>query len=119
MHNIYEATGIIKNTKLCNIEDLKEEKALVIKGDNKYLPGIIIYKGKASIHIWYNNCPHANLTLDLIEGKVQSKNNDLLCANHGAKFNPETGECIKGPCKNSFLTIFPFKIINNYLIAGN
>jgi nitrite reductase/ring-hydroxylating ferredoxin subunit len=57
--------------------------------------------------------------LDLIEGKVQSKNNDLLCANHGAKFNPETGECMKGPCKNSFLTIFPFKIINNYLIAGN
>ena len=119
MHNIYEETGIMKNTKLCKIQDLQEKKALVIRGENKYLPGIIVYKSKESIHIWGNNCPHANLSLDLIEGKVQSKNNDLLCANHGAKFNPETGECFKGPCKNSFLKAFPFKIINDYLIAGN
>ena len=119
MHNIYEETGIMKNTKLCKIEDLQEKKALVIRGENKYLPGIIVYKVKASIHVWGNDCPHANLSLDLIEGKVQSKNNDLLCANHGAKFNPETGECFKGPCKNSFLKAFPFKIINDYLIAGN
>jgi nitrite reductase/ring-hydroxylating ferredoxin subunit len=119
MHNIYEETGIMENTKLCKIKDLQEKKALVIRGENKYLPGIIIYKAKESIHIWGNNCPHANLSLDLIEGKVQSKNNDLLCANHGAKFNPETGECFKGPCKNSFLKAFPFKIKNNYLIAGN
>jgi len=119
MHNIYEETGIMKNTKLCKIEDLQEKKALVIRGENKYLPGIIVYKGKESIHVWGNDCPHANLSLDLIEGKVQSENNDLLCANHGAKFNPETGECFKGPCKNSFLKAFPFKIINDYLIAGN
>jgi len=119
MHNIYQETGIMKNTKLCKIKDLQEKKALVIRGENKYLPGIIVYKVKASIHVWGNDCPHANLSLDLIEGKVQSKNNDLLCANHGAKFNPETGECFKGPCKNSFLKAFPFKIINDYLIAGN
>ena len=119
MHNIYEETGIMKNTKLCKIEDLQEKKALVIRGENKYLPGIIVYKEKESIHVWGNDCPHANLSLDLIEGKVQSKNNDLLCANHGAKFNPETGECFKGPCKNSFLKAFPFKIITDYLIAGN
>ena len=119
MHNIFEATGIIRNTNLCKIEDLKEKTAIVIKGENKYLPGIIIYKENKSIHMWWNNCPHANLTLDLIEGKVQAKNNDLLCANHGAKFNPKTGECFKGPCKNSFLKSFPFVIKNNYLIAGN
>ena len=78
MINIYEATGIMKDTKLCKIEDLELKKAIVIKGNNKYSPGVIIYKGESSIHIWFNNCPHANLTLDLIEGRVQSKNNDLF-----------------------------------------
>ena len=77
MHNIYEETGIMKNTKICKIGDLQEEKALVIRGENKYLSGIIIYKDKQSIHIWRNDCPHANLSLDIIEGKVQSKNNDF------------------------------------------
>ena len=67
MHNIYEETGIMKNTKLCKIGDLQEEKALVIRGENKYLSGIIIYKDKQSIHIWRNDCPHANLSLDIIE----------------------------------------------------
>ena len=38
MHNIYEETGIMKNTKLCKIKDLQEKKALVIRGENKYLP---------------------------------------------------------------------------------
>ena len=88
------------------------------KGKNKYLPGIIIYKHNSLIYIWLNNCPHANLTLDIIEGRVQAKDNDLLCANHGAKFNPITGECIKGPCKNSYLKSFPFKIKNDYVLAG-
>lgn len=119
MTSIYETTGIKKDTKLCKVEDLELKKAIVIKGANKYSPGIIIYKDEDSIYIWSNNCPHANLTLDLIEGRVQSKNNDLLCANHGAKFNPQTGKCYKGPCKSSFLTSFPFKVKNNYLIAGN
>lgn len=118
MDDIFKSSGIKRNTKICKIEDLEENKALVKKGEDKYLPGIIIYKNKDSIYIWLNNCPHAHLTLDIIEGRVQSKNNDLLCANHGAKFNPITGECIKGPCKNSFLKSFPFKIKNNYILAG-
>jgi nitrite reductase/ring-hydroxylating ferredoxin subunit len=40
--------------------------------------------------------------LDLIEGKVQSKNNDLLCANHGAKFNPKQGSALKALAKIPF-----------------
>ncbi len=118
MHDIFEISGINEHTKLCETKDLAEDKALVKKGENKYLPGVIIYKKNNLICIWVNNCPHANLTLDIIEGKVQSRNNDLLCANHGARFNPVTGECIKGPCKNSYLRSFPFKIKNNYVLAG-
>ncbi len=118
MDNIFIAAGIKKNTKICKIEELVENKAIIKKSEDKYLPGIIIYKNNNSIYIWLNNCPHANLTLDIIEGRVQSKDNDLLCANHGAKFNPITGKCIKGPCKNSYLKKFPFKIKNNYVLAG-
>jgi len=118
MEDIFNISGIKKNSKICGLEELEEDKAIIKKGEDKYLPGIIIYKSNHSIYIWVNNCPHANLTLDIIEGKVQAKNNDLLCANHGARFNPTTGECIKGPCKNSFLKSFPFKVENNYILAG-
>ena len=118
MNNVFISSGIKKNTKICKLEDLEENKAILRKGADKYLPGIIIYKNNNSIYMWLNNCPHANLTLDIIEGRVQAKNNDLLCANHGAIFNPITGECIKGPCKNSYLKSFPFKIKNDCILAG-
>jgi len=112
-------TSIKKGEKICSLDELINKKAIVIEDSDKYLPGIIIYKNNNIIKAWINNCPHANLTLDLIGGKVQSKDGNLLCANHGAKFDPETGSCLKGPCKEKSLTIFPFIIENNNLIAGS
>ena len=117
--DINKFTSIKKGEKICSLNELIDKKAIVIGGSDKYLPGIIIYKNNNTIKAWINNCPHANLTLDLIEGKIQSKDGNLLCANHGAKFDPETGACLKGPCKKKNLTIFPFVIENNNLIAGS
>ena len=49
MDDIFKSSGINRNTKIYKIEDLEENKALVKKGEDKYLPGIIIYKNKDSI----------------------------------------------------------------------
>ena len=117
--NKTKLTSIKKGEKICSLDQLINKKAIVIEDNDKYLPGIIIYKNNNIIKSWINNCPHANLTLDLIKGKIQSKDGNLLCANHGAKFDPETGVCLKGPCKEKYLTIFPFVIENNNLIAGS
>ena len=70
-----------------------------------------------NIYMWHNNCPHANLNLDLIEGKIQSKDGYILCANHGAKFNPLDGKCFKGPCRGKKLKKFKFYKKDKYLIA--
>ena len=83
-------TTIKKGDLICSIDDLIDNKAIVRTEKNKYLPGLIIFKNKDIIKIWINDCPHANLSLDLIKGKVQSSDGKLLCANHGAKFDPET-----------------------------
>ena len=49
MEDVFTESGIKANTKLCEIEDLEEEKAIIKKGEDKYLPGIIIYKSNNSI----------------------------------------------------------------------
>ena len=41
MDDIFKNSGIKRNTKICKIEDLEEDKAVVKKGEDKYLPGII------------------------------------------------------------------------------
>ena len=119
MKNLENYTSIKKGDIICSVDSLEDKKALVIEKKGKYLPGIIVYKEKDIITAWVNSCPHANLPLDLIRGKVQSNDGKLLCANHGAKFDPKAGICIKGPCKEKHLISFPFIIENNNLIAGN
>ena len=36
MDDIFKSSGIKRNTKICKIEDLEEDKALVKKGEDKY-----------------------------------------------------------------------------------
>ena len=117
--NYNKFTSIKNGDLICSLDDLIDNKAILLEEKNNYLPGLIVFKNKNIIKIWINDCPHANLSLDLIKGKVQSNDGKLLCANHGAKFDPESGICLKGPCKKKYLTNFPFVIENNNLIAGN
>lgn len=46
-----------------------------------------------------NRCRHIPLTLDYGDGRFFAEDGrTLLCSNHGARYEPETGVCIAGPC---------------------
>lgn len=49
--------------------------------------------------VFVNSCPHRRLPLDR-RGRLQffGVQRLLVCPNHGAKFESETGRCIAGPC---------------------
>ncbi|HST45326.1 MAG TPA: Rieske 2Fe-2S domain-containing protein [Luteimonas sp.] len=53
---------------------------------------------------WLNVCPHAGRRLDWAPGKfLLSRDGLLVCAVHGAGFEPETGLCVSGPCRGQSL----------------
>ncbi|WP_425330971.1 Rieske (2Fe-2S) protein [Allopusillimonas ginsengisoli] len=59
------------------------------------------FEGRA--HGYLNRCPHMGAELDW-EGSVYTRAGDLLmCARHGATFQPDTGVCVGGPCRSSML----------------
>ncbi len=54
---------------------------------------------KGSLVAFVNRCPHQPLTLDYGDGDfLDEENRFLLCRNHGALFEPDTGQCVDGPC---------------------
>ena len=56
------------------------------------------------VHSYLNQCPHAGGPLDF-EGQVlESSGRFLMCARHGAIFEPDTGKCVGGPCRGARLT---------------
>ncbi len=55
------------------------------------------------VHGYLNRCPHMGAELDW-ENSVFTRAGDLLmCARHGATFQPDTGVCVGGPCRSSTL----------------
>ena len=58
--------------------------------------------------VFVNQCPHRHLPLDRAGQVYFTADHSLLvCANHGAKFHPLTGQCVAGPCVGKSLRRVP------------
>ncbi len=68
-----------------------------VKDDERHEAFVIRFKSE--IRAYLNLCPHAG---EPIAEKNQSAFNSdkryLLCREHFALFDPETGKCVSGPC---------------------
>ena len=71
--------------------------------------GLVVNHGGA-YHAYVNSCPHVGTPLDLWENEFLTEDARLLvCATHGAIFEPDTGRCIAGPCSGDALTVLPLR----------
>ena len=57
---------------------------------------------------WLNRCAHVPVELDWIPGKFFDDSGlYLICATHGATYEPDTGRCVAGPCRGAGLEPVP------------
>jgi nitrite reductase/ring-hydroxylating ferredoxin subunit len=81
---------------------------------------VVRYGGKA--YGFINQCAHVPVELDWQEGDFfDLTRHYVICATHGAHYEPMTGRCVMGPCKGRSLQ--PLKIEERdgsiYLILEN
>jgi nitrite reductase/ring-hydroxylating ferredoxin subunit len=63
---------------------------------------LINYQG--ALFAYVNRCPHIGISLDWVDNQFFTLDQRyLMCANHGAVFEPPTGECVWGPCVGAAL----------------
>ena len=73
------------------------KKFTIRSGDRELEALLVNYQG--ALFAYRNRCPHVGITLDWVDNQFFSVDRRyLMCANHGAVFEPRTGECIWGPC---------------------
>lgn len=59
---------------------------------------------------YVDNCPHRDLPLHFVTGRYLSPDGAaILCVNHGARFDVESGVCLSGPCVGLSLTPLPLE----------
>ncbi len=87
-----------------------ETKKFRLKCGGETVEGFILsYEG--GHYAYRNSCRHIPLTLDWVDNRFFTEDNRyLICANHGATYEPTTGECIWGPCLGAFLERVPLEV---------
>lgn len=64
---------------------------------------VVRYRG--GFYAYLNTCRHELMALDFGDARFFDEAYDaLVCCHHGARYRPETGECICGPCAGGRLT---------------
>lgn len=60
---------------------------------------------RGRIYAYLNTCRHLSLELDFGDARFFDDEVDaLVCCHHGARYRPESGECMAGPCAGGRLT---------------
>jgi len=78
---------------------------------------IVNYKGQLFAYV--NSCRHVPMSMDWVENQLLNEDGRyILCATHGAAYEPDTGECIFGPPCGQFLARVPLEIVRDDVIAG-
>lgn len=63
----------------------------------------ILLRTEDGIACWRNYCQHfTHIRLDKGSG-APTRNGEIVCANHGAMFERESGLCTFGPCEGAYL----------------
>ena len=93
---------------LCNSADLQEGGLAVpfdvVYGGQTLRAFAIRFEGLA--HAYLNRCTHVAMELDYQPDRFfDDTGRWLLCATHGAAYQPDTGACAGGPCRGGLVKI--------------
>jgi nitrite reductase/ring-hydroxylating ferredoxin subunit len=77
---------------------------------------LINYQG--DLYAYLNRCRHIGISLDWVDNQFFTDDKRyVICANHGATYEPTTGVCIWGPCEGESLDRVPLEFEGNKIYA--
>ncbi|MFQ5842834.1 MAG: Rieske (2Fe-2S) protein, partial [Thermodesulfobacteriota bacterium] len=77
---------------------------------------LVNYEG--NIVAYVNRCCHIPMSMDWVDNHFFTEDKRyLICANHGATYEPATGECVWGPCFGAFLQGVPLEVTRGKILA--
>jgi len=78
----------------------------VLRGQQALPAFAVRHSGMA--HAFVNRCAHRGVELDWEQGRFfDAQAQFLVCATHGALYEPASGKCVAGPCRGGALIKVP------------
>ena len=98
--------------KICDLKELDELscKEFVVKREGLENDAFLI-QFKQRYYAYENSCPHTGVNLNWQEQQFFSFDGLFLqCSLHGALFEPNSGLCVRGPCRGDNLKIIDISV---------
>ena len=84
----------------------------------KYRIDAFLVNDRGNFFAYVNRCRHVGISLDWVDNQFFTEDGRyLICANHGALYEPATGECVWGPCTGASLYRVPLQIKDGKIFA--
>lgn len=111
---------MIDTIEVGRVADLAPGETLkfVLSRDGRELEAFVLNHGGRLV-AYLNRCCHIPMTMDWVENQFLSDDGaHILCATHGALYEPSSGECVVGPPLGKCLTAVPLEIRDGVIHAA-
>ena len=100
--------------QLCRLSDLPVQGS---KGFDLPQTRLFVVRDYSGVYVYLNRCPHLGIPLQWRADRfLDNDGHYILCSNHGALFEKNTGLCLQGPCRGESLWQIENRIENGFVI---
>lgn len=65
-----------------------------------------VVRFQGQVHAYLNRCTHVAMEMDWQPDRFFDATGQwLVCASHGAQYQPTTGDCVGGPCRKGLIKL--------------
>ena len=94
-------------SRIVSLQEVPEETTFLYRlrpQDDDEPREAILLRDDEGVVSWLNYCQHfTHIKLDKGSG-AELRNGEVICTNHGAYFEVDSGQCTHGPCEGAYLT---------------
>ena len=97
---------------LCHANELAEGEARGFLPNEDGQDRLFLVRHRGALHAWRNSCPHvpgAPMAWKR-HAYLSPDGSQVMCHAHGARFEPDTGLCVHGPCLGQRLQRVPLAV---------
>lgn len=101
---------------ICAADEIDDESAREFQVNDQ---PVVVVKFDGQHHAYLNWCPHLGIELNFMPDQfMDDERRFITCVNHGALFEPDSGECVSGPCSGDRLVPVALEIRDGRILVG-
>lgn len=106
--------------RVARVEELPQgsTKKFILTCKEALIEGFVL-NFRGSFYAYVNRCCHIPMPMDWFENQFLSDDGRyIICATHGATYEPPTGECIAGPCPGAYLERLVLRVADGTILVS-